>query len=338
MSEKNPGYNDLKAEDSWIGYLRTRLPYSFMEISEEREQGRLRNFQLSDPALLTGMKAPEWHNFWKRGNVYYMTGKLLDLYSMSQFGRMYRLQEVLQLVTRAATTRAGWPTDVFTFYNSIQMEKAWGFVQQNHLDRERVMMTNIILAAEMCLKAVMTHATYSETGSFQFSAGHDVVKLFEDLPDSLQEEMVAESKVFAKDYLAFRTQVEAEIKEIHARRTSRELEIPSEQQAQEEWDKITDRIRESNYTAFIYTNDPGNSEKQLHDDWFKEALDRIRMVEDPHDISQYFRYAPQKDKDELPTDLIAQVLLLGRFLYEHLFPVPPDPDLLPLSGFPLGRR
>ena len=120
--------------------------------------------------------------------------------------------------------------------------------------------------------------------------------------------------------------------------TSRELEIPSEQQAQEEWDKITDRIRESNYTAFIYTNDPGNSEKQLHDDWFKEALDPIRMVEDPHDISQYFRYAPQKDKDELPTDLIAQVLLLGRFLYEHLFPVPPDPDFLPLSGFPLGRR
>ena len=338
MTDTTPGYVDLEIADSWVNYLRTRLPYSFMEINEEREHGRLKNFQLSNPVLLTGMKAAERHNFWKRGNVYYMTGKLLDFYSISQVGRMYRLQEVLQLLTRAPTIRAGWPTDVFAFYNSIQMEKVWGFVQDNHLDRERVMMTNVILATEMCLKAVMTHATYKETGSFQFSAGHDVVKLFVGLPDSLQEEVVTESKVFARDYLAFRTQVEDDIKEIVGRRSSRIMEVPTEQQARTEWVQITDRIRESNYTAFVNSNDPGTSENQLHDDWFKEALDRIRMLEDPHDISQYFRYAPQTDRDELPTDLITQVLLLGRFLYEHLFPVPPGPDLLPLSGFPLGSK
>ena len=70
----------------------------------------------------------------------------------------------------------------------------------------------------------------------------------------------------------------------------------------------------------------------MHDGWFKEALDQTKLVEEPADISQYFRYAPQKDKDELPTDLIHWVLLgfyegikdLGRFLYEHLFPVPPS--------------
>ena len=267
-----------------------------------------------------------------------MTGKLLDFYSMQQVGQMYRLQEVLRLLTRAPTILAGWPMNVFTFYNSIQMEKVWGFVQDNHLDRERVMMTNVVLATEMCLKAVMTHAIYRETGSFQFSAGHDVVKLFEGLPDSLQEEVVTESKVFARDYLAFRMQVEDDIKDIFRRRPSGIMDVPTEQQAQTEWAQMTNRIRESTFTAFVNSNDPGTSEKQLHDDWFKEALDRIRMLEDPHDISQYFRYAPQKDRDELPTDLISQVLLLGRFLYEHLFPVPPNPNLLPLSGFPLRSK
>ena len=72
------------------------------------------------------------------------------------------------------------------------------------MDRERVMMTNIILSAELCLKATMTHATFSETGCFNFSAGHNIVKLFEGLPDSLRDEIMEESKVFAKEYLRFR--------------------------------------------------------------------------------------------------------------------------------------
>ena len=331
MNEENPSYHDLEKEGSWVEYLRARLPYYFMEISPERPQAGVRYFKLLDPVLLTGIKAPERHNFWQRGNVYYMTGKLLDFYSMPQVGKGYRLSEVLQLLTHAPTVKFGWPTDAFTFYNSIQMEKVLGFLLSNHLDRERVMMNNIILAIELCLKAVMTHASYSETGSFKFNSGHDVVKLFKDLPDSLQEEMTAESRVFAKEYPAFRNLVESEIREIHARRPARKLEIPSEQQAQKEWEQITDRIRESSYTAFVYSNDPG---REIPEDWFKESLEGIRMVKDANDISQYFRYAPAKDKDDLPTVLIAHVLLLGRFLYEHLFPVPPDPNFLPHSQFP----
>ena len=335
MTDATPCYNDLKIEDSWIDYLRTRLPYSFMHVSEERKS---RYFQLSEPVLLTGMKATERHNFWKRGNVYYMTGKLMDFYSMPQVGQQYRQMEVMRLLTRDASTRIGWPMDVFTFYNSLQMEKVWGFVQDNHLDRERVMMTNVILSAELCLKAAMTHATFSETGYFGFSAGHDIGKLFKSLPDSLQDEIVVESKVFAKDYLAFRKRIEEDTREISARRLSGPQ---SEQEAQaewnqiaEEWKRIADRIRENTYTAFVNSNDPGSTEKQLPEDWFKEAIERIRTVEDPQDISQYFRYAPQKDRDELPVDLISWVLLLGRFLYEHLFPVPP-PDSGLHSGFPL---
>ena len=48
------------------------------------------------------------------------------------------------------------------FYNSMQMEKVWRFAQENHLDRERVMMSNVIQGVELCLKAISTHASYRE--------------------------------------------------------------------------------------------------------------------------------------------------------------------------------
>ena len=330
MTDETPNYCDLDIEDSWINYLRTRLPYSFMQITEEKPARNPKYFQLSEPVLLTGMGAAERHNFWRRGNVYYMTGKIMDYYSMSQVAQQYRMQEVIQMLTQAPIARFSWPMDARTFYNSMQMEKVWGFVQDNHLDRERVMMTNVILSAELCLKAIMTHATFKETGYFKFSGGHDVVKLFEDLPDTLRDGITTESNVFAKEYVAFRTQIEEEIKEISDRRFSQ-----TKQEVHAEWDQIAERIRESPYTAFVNSNDPGATQKELPEDWFEKALERISRIKEPNDISQYFRYAPQKDTDDLPVDLISWVLLLGRFLYEHLFPVPSSGNG-PFSRFPLG--
>ena len=102
------------------------------------------------------------------------------------------------------------------------------------------------------------------------------------------------------------------------------------QQAKVEWNQITKRIREGHYTAFVNSQDPGADDKYLHEGWLNEALDQIKLVEGPADISQYFRYAPQEDKDELPPDLIHWVLLLGRFIYEHLFPVPPSENRGPV--------
>ena len=335
MTDSTTNYCDLKIEDSWIDYLRTRLPYSFMHISKGRPRRKPEYFQLSEPTLLTGMKAAEHHNFWKRGNVYYMTGKLMDYYSMTEAGQRYRQLAALQLLYGDARAHPLSPIDAFIFYNSMQMEKVWGFALDNDLDRERVMMTNIILSAELCLKAIMTHATFSKKGCFEFNAGHDVVKLFEGLPDSLRVEIVAESKAFARDYIEFRTRMENDILEIFGRHTSHpQFNLHAGREAEVEWNEIAERIRENTYTAFVNGNDPGKTEAQLPEDWLKKTLDRMRTIEDPHDISQYFRYAPQEDKDELPVDLITWVLLLGRFLYEHLFPMPP-PENQPLSKFPI---
>ena len=55
------------------------------------------------------------------------------------------------------------------------------------------------------------------------------------------------------------------------------------------------------------SNDPG---REIPEDWFEESPERIKMVKDANDISQNFRYAPVKDKDELPTDLTGNVPLL----------------------------
>ena len=334
MTDSTPSYYELRIESTWMECLRTRLPYSFNRI-EEKGRGPSRHYVLSEPVLLTGTLAAERHNYWRRGNVYYMSGKLLDYYNMSEVGMNYRTAEVVQLLTDAAISRYIWPSNPFAFYNSMQMEEVWGFAQDNHLDRERVMMSNVVLAVELCLKAVSTHATFRETGSFEFSAGHDVVKLYGALPESLRDEIAAESEVFAKEYVAFRTKVEADIKRILSGRLSQpQAHAERTKQAEAEWNELAKRIRESNYTAFVNSNDPGVGDKYLHEGWFEEALNQVKLIEEPGDISQYFRYAPHKDKDELPTDLVHWILLLGRFLYEHLFPVPGS-DNGPLSGFPV---
>ena len=330
-----PSYYDLACEKTWMDYLRARLPYSFNRV-EEKGSGQSRHFVLSEPVLLTGFHAAERHNFWRRGQIYYMSGKLLDYHSMSQIGERYRMAEVVQLLTGASIATYRWPSDPLAFYNSMQMEKVWGFAQANHLDRERVMMTNVILAVELCLKAVSTHASFRKTGSFRFDAGHDVAKLYATLPDSLRDEIAAESEAFAKEYVAFRGKVEADVWRNFDRNFAPPDARPNrKERAEAEWNELARRIKESTYTAFVNSNDPGQGNKYLHEGWLEEALNQVKRIEDPGDISQYFRYAPHKDKDELPTDLIHWILLLGRFMYEHLFPVSPTDTHGPRSGFPI---
>ncbi len=324
MTNTIPSYYELKKEDSWVDYLRTRLPYSFKQI--ERDRGQNRHFVLSEPALETGPFAAEYHNYWRRGNVYYMSGKLLDYHSMSEVNQAYRSLEAKQLRSGGfQTSYRVWPSKPNVLYNSMQMEKVWAFPQDNILDRERVVMTNVTLAVELCLKAIMTHASFRETKCFKFNAGHNLSKLYDRLPPPLREEITENSNAFAQNYVAFRTKVEADIDKIRTSLLQQQTDANAIQQAEKEWNQIAKRIRESHYTAFVNSQDPGADDKYLREGWFNEALEQTKAVEGPADISQYFRYAPHEDKDDLPTDLIHWVLLLGRFLYEHLFPLPP-PD------------
>ena len=312
-------YFELGDEGTWIDYLRARLPYSFLHI----ERGKNGRYVVSEPVLHSDQELAETHNFWRRGNVNYMTGKLLDYYSMSDVGETLRFLEVLRLETPGdGGLRRPWPIDVYTFYNSMQMEKVWRHAQENHLDRERLMLLNVTQAVELCLKAVSAHSSYRETGCFMFSHGHNVPELYDALPQSLREEFAAESKSFAKEYVNFRTQVESDIKEVQAKWKEKIFSPKFEPQLRAIWYPLAKRIKESNYTAFVGSNDPGESDAELHEDWFEKTMNRMRSSGKEGEMSVYFRYAPRKHKDELPVDLVHNVLLLGRFLYEHLFPVP----------------
>ena len=290
-------YFALQQENNWIEYLRKRLPYSFKVVS-----GKNKQYELSDPELFTGPRAAVYHNFWKRGNVYYVIGKLADEYHLDTIWQEYRRMVTQRLLNNEKPHSSRF--QIYFFYNSMQMEKLWKFAEENTLDRERVVMTNISQAIELCLKAIKTHAEYRKNEKFLFDAGHDLRKIYQSLPPKLQCKIEAESKIFAEEYSKFRTQVEKDIEE---------LKNKNRQQQIQDWERIANRIEKSNYTAILNSNDPA----KIEENWFQTALEQVKD-------SMYHRYSPETSKDEYQTNIIFSGLMLGRFFYEHLFSVPFD--------------
>ena len=308
----NSSYFNLPDEDSELDYLRTRLSYSFRRI-ERRERDKRKYYLLSEPTLESGMFSAKFHNFWKRGNIFYMAGKLIAQHSMSNLWKTHMELRTNPLWDEVSGTSPELPP-VFPYdtYNVMQMEKIWRFTQANVLDRERLVFTNVFQAVELCLKAVMTHARFRKCGEFTFDYGHDITELYGLLPESLQHEIASESEVFTGAYRAFREQAEADIQEIH----SRWWRNPGRRIAsQADWARIAERIDNSDYIHFTNANDP-----VPYDGWFEKTLNRMREEKGLRS-GIYPRYAPLEDVDELPTDLVAGGLLLGRFMYEHLFPM-----------------
>ena len=206
-------YSDLPIEDTWVDYLRTRLPYSFSEISKENS----RRYILSGPHLPSTTFA-EYHNFWKRGHVYYAVGKLTDIQKLSLYWQNYHISHTDPLrneYSGKVDLLAKSPPDVF---NALQLEKLWAVVAADHLDRERVVMTNVTQAIEFCLKAIKTHAEYRETGLFSFTEGHNLEEIYTSLPKKLQLEMRTESITFADNYATFRKMIEDGVSRLGKRR------------------------------------------------------------------------------------------------------------------------
>ena len=178
-------------------------------------------------------------------------------------------------------------------------------------------MTNVIQAIELCLKAIKTHAEYRETKKFTFDEGHDLGTIFHSLPEMLQREIRTASVTFAEHYANFRRTTEDKISQLQKRRmssssSSNMLEPPDVRA----WNNIADGINLTNYTAFVNANDPASvgAVDCKPEDWFDCAMKDIGKL-------TYHRYAPLRGRDEYPTRPIHLGLILGRFMYEHLFPV-----------------
>ena len=132
----------------------------------------------------------------------------------------------------------------------------------------------------------------------------------------------AESKVFAQAYSEFRIEVMGDIEtrkdaRYPERFKSRASNLAGIRQDQEDWKRIARRIEDSSYTVFLDNTDPGRSSEYTQEDWFDKAMGAIQD-------SMYHRYSPEEGEDPYPTGPIHSGLMLGRFLYEHLFPVSLD--------------
>ena len=160
-------------------------------------------------------------------------------------------------------------------------------------------MTKVTLAIELCLKTIIIHESFRGTSCFRFNAGHNLSHLIDSLPSRLQAEISEKPHAFAKGYVAFRTEAETDIQQIRVSRFQQKPDPDAIQQAKTEWKQIAKRVRESSLNALVNDNDPRVDNKNLQEGWFKEALERTKLVDEPADIGQFFRYAPHKDKDEL---------------------------------------
>ena len=199
-------------------------------------------------------------------------------------------------------------------FNALQLEKLWAVVADDHLDRERAVMTNVTQAIEFCLKAIKTHAEYREKGVFAFSEGHDLKRIYTSLPEALKLEMRTESVTFAEQYAIFRKTLEDRISQLEKRRFSpSKLGKPSDVGA---WNNIVNEINLTNFTAIVNANDPASAGAVgcKPEEWFDRAIRDIGKI-------TYHRYSPFEGQDEYPVEPIHLGLMLGRFMYEHLFPV-----------------
>ena len=269
-------------------------------------------FILCGPFLSTNLA--EHHNFWKRGYVYYAVGKLIDIYGLSDYWKEYR-----SLHTDKIRNEHSGPIDHFSkrprqVFNAHQLEKLWAVVSEDHLYRERAVMTNVTQSIEFCLKAMKTHAEYRETGVFSFTEGHDLEEIFESLPEELQLEMRTESVAFAEKYAAYRQAIEDRMSQLEKRRfSSPDVYARPNIGA---WKNIADEIDRNTYTAFVGENDPASADAVGYkpEEWFDRAIKDIKKI-------TYHRYSPFQGRDEYPAKPIHLGLILGRFMYEHLFPI-----------------
>lgn len=197
-------------------------------------------------------------------------------------------------------------------------------MSRNLLDRDRIVMNGITLATEYCLKAIISHINFRMHSEFRFPATHDINKLYRSLPPELLEELSEEARMCAAHYQAFRMRLDANLRELEVMYKVPSLDHRVTERERRLWSEVGDALDDDTYSAFIGSNDYSFTDDDIDGDWLDEALETFGRLESSGGISEYYRYAPAEDEDELPTDFVRYGLLFGRFLYEHLFPVPMD--------------
>ena len=251
---------------------------------------------------------PSYYNLWLRGVASYFAGLLLDRHGVAD-----QWQYEILMATHGLLDDEQYPgrwtslTNPRLFHDVLQLDKLFRFAKMNPIDRERVLMTNVMQALEFAFKAMQTHANYRDCKTFRFDSGHNVRELFEALPTDLQKEIEAESVRFGKEYLAHRTELE---RLIEKNRPDSRID-----RVRVDWSGVKRFISDHPYTMFLDGTDPGVARGFQQENWLCQALEDCEGID-------YFRYSRNSAHDPLPVPSISAGLRMGRFFYEHLFPPP----------------
>ena len=143
-------YDDIESDDSWVAYLRRRLPYSFK--SSREVGGRIVQ---SGPTWSTSESWAENHNIWRRGGAFYAAGRAIEpnlshLFSLLDWEHI-KAEEARVLHQLGSTGKSSFSG--LLPVNVGKLEALLLPLGQNHIDRERVAVTNVCQGVELCLKA-----------------------------------------------------------------------------------------------------------------------------------------------------------------------------------------
>ena len=169
---------------------------------------------------------------------------------------------------------------LWEYFNAVQLEKMRFHVEKNHLDRERVVMTNLCQAIEFCLKTLQVHAGYRKSRKFSFMEGHKCKELYDHLPDELKKELKGRSIEFCKSHEKYVQEVNTKLKQLEIKSLSN-------------WDGVGSWVESNPLSRIHNANDP-----VLNDgDWFEKAINNL-----PDSV--YYRYGTNSVNTQNVPDVV----------------------------------
>ena len=158
-------------------------------------------------------------------------------------------------------------------------------------------------AVEMCLKALAAHASYRRCGRFEWHDTHNIQCLYGSLPKDLQGVLIDESQKFVLDTVDANQHAAVAVKALG--------QPPNgiiEQQRYLKWYFKAKAVMDEHNVNALAEPFPGSPE------WLLEAVAAATDVVND-------RYGPQNAPDRYDQEPLMANYMLGRFFYEHLFPL-----------------
>lgn len=204
-------------QDGWVPFLQDRICFSFKTIERFDAKGKgaparhgpsntnmsRSGYVLSEPTLDTKLEAlnplDDWHNFWRRGLAFYAAGKIIDANEVASMMNQFRFAQVT-----AETNAHPFLWGAKDMWDSMQIERMFRLLSINRLDSERAMTAHFMQALEFIIKAALAHCNYHYTKMFYFQDGHNLVFLYDALPDCCRCEVERAANDFFDDFEADR--------------------------------------------------------------------------------------------------------------------------------------